>query len=294
MNEKTTFNWQESLANTYEEFTTQIIAFAPEIIGAIALLISGLVVAHALRIITKKIVGGFDSLFKRAAKTDGVTQEKMKRSYAIIISKVVFWVVLIFFIAATANMLGLKMFSDWMNSVIIYLPNFIIGLLIILGGFLLGNGARASVVSAARSAGMEQAEMLARVVQIVILFTALVIGIEQIGINVHFLTNVLIVVLGVLLAGGALAFGLGAKTLIANIIGAQHIRKHCRIGEQMQLGDVEGIVVEITQTSIILETESGRIVIPAKYFQEQVSSFLTGNEKPVKQGVVPSKKGREK
>jgi small-conductance mechanosensitive channel len=115
--------------------------------------------------------------------------------------------------------------------------------------------------------------MLGRVVQVVILFTTLVIGIEQIGINVGFLTNVLLVIIGVLLAGGALAFGLGAKTLIANIIGAQYLRKHCRIGEWMRLGDVEGIIVEVTQTSIVLDTELGRTVIPAQHFQEQISSF---------------------
>jgi hypothetical protein len=277
-----TFNWTESLTHTYEEFATQFIAFAPQLIAAISLLIAGWAIAHGLRIITKKIVGSFDSLFHSVSKTDGARQEKMKSSYATIISKTVFWTVVIFFIAATTNMLGWKMFSNWMSNVIDYLPNLITGLLIILGGFLLGNGARVGVISAAHSAGMDHVEMLARVVQIVILFTTIIIGVEQIGVNLYFLTNILIVVLGVLLAGGALAFGLGSKTLIANIIGAQYIRKHCRIGEQMQIGNVVGNVVEVTQTSIILDTESGRAVIPAKYFQEQVSSFVSNIEESTK------------
>lgn len=275
MDKRAAFNWQESLAHTYEGFATQIIAFAPELIGAIALLCAGWVAAHGLRVTTKKLVRSFDSIFQRAAKTDGAKQERMKRSYAIIISKIVFWTVMIFFIAATANMLGWKMFSNWMSSVITYLPNLITGLLIILGGFLLSNGARAGVMSGAHTAGVEQGAMLSRLVQMVILFTTLVIGIEHIGINVGFLTNILVVTLGVLLAGGALAFGLGAKTLIANIIGAQYLRKHCRVGEYMRMGDVEGGVVEVTQTSIVLDTELGRTVIPAKYFQEHISSFIS-------------------
>src|SRR5210317_2223783 len=102
---KTTFIWQESIIHTYEEFMTQIIAFAPHLIGAIALLVAGWVVAQTLRVTSRKLVGSFDSLFQRAAQADGARQEKMKRSYAVIVSKVVFWTVMIFFISATANML---------------------------------------------------------------------------------------------------------------------------------------------------------------------------------------------
>lgn len=275
---KTTFIWQESIIHTYEEFMTQIIAFAPHLIGAIALLVAGWVVAQTLRVTSRKLVGSFDSLFQRAAQADGARQEKMKRSYAVIVSKVVFWTVMIFFISATANMLGWQIFSNWMNSVVTYLPNFITGLLIILGGFLLGNGAKSIALSTANSAGIEQSEILAGVVKIIVFITTLIIGIKQIGINVDFITNVLVVTLGAFLGGAALAFGMGARTLVANIIGGQHVRKHCRVGEQMQLGGYEGKVVEVTQTSIILDTKLGRTVIPAKHFQEQASSFISSPE----------------
>lgn len=283
------FNWQESLTQTYEEFTAQIISFAPQLIGALILLLVGWLVAVALRIGTRKLVRRFDTLFQRVAKTDGIQHEKIKRSYAVILSKIVFWTVMVFFIAAAANMLGWKMFSSWMTSVITYLPNLITGLLIILAGFLLSKVARTGVINTANSTGIEQGEMLARVVQVVILFTTLVIGIEQIGINVGFLTNVLIVAVGVLLAGAALAFGLGAKTLVANIIGAQYVRKHCRIGERMHIGEYDGNIVEVTQTCIILDTGSGRTVVPAKTFQEQASSFNSPDGDVIKSEPPASK-----
>jgi hypothetical protein len=264
------FNWQASLAITYEELFEQVINLAPVLAGAIALLLGGWLLAIVLRIATRKLIRSIDSMFKVFGSTK---QRNLNRSYAVIISNLVFWVVITFFVAATANLLGWDMLADWMGTIIVYLPNLITGLFIILAGFLLSNFIRATVVTAAQSAGITQSLMLGRIVQIVILFTTLVIGIEQIGINVGFLTNVLLVIIGVLLAGGALAFGLGARTLIANIIGAQYVRKHCRIGEWMQLGDIQGSVVEVTQTCIVLDTEFGRTIIPAQHFQEQVSSF---------------------
>ncbi len=291
--DKTTLSWQESIRHTFEEFTTQIIAHAPQLIGAIALLIVGCIAAKILSVVSKKLVGSIDSLFARVGQTDGARQEKIKRSYAVIVSRVVFWTVMIFFISATANMLGWQMFSSWMNSVVNYLPNLITGLLIILGGFLLGNAARSVVISTAHTAGIEQGEILAGVVKIIVFIATLMIGISQIGINVDFLTNVLVVTVGVFLAGAALAFGLGARTLVANIIGGQYVRKHCRVGEQLRLGEVEGSIVEVTQTSIILDTESGRAVIPAKHFQEQVSRFIYSREDPgVNTASTPQKEAK--
>lgn len=276
------FSWHESLSITYEELTAQIISIAPQLIGALAILIVGWIIALILRVVTRKLVRGFDSLFNTLAKKGGARQEAIKRSYAKVVSRIVFWIVMLFFIAAAANLLGWNMFSTWMDKIITYLPNLVSGLLIILAGFILSGIARAGIVNTTSSAGISQGSMLARIAQIVILFTAMVVGIEQIGINVDFLTNVLIVVVGVLLFGGALAFGLGAKTLVANIIGAQYLRKHCRIGEKMQVGDVEGVVVEVTQTMIVLDANSVRVVVPAKKFQEVTSSFSS----PVKNTQV--------
>jgi len=235
-------------------------------------LLLGWFIAQLLRVSTRRLIRGLDSLWGGGAE-DSAGQLRAKRTHAIIAGNVVFWVTLIFFIATAANLAGWEMLSSWMDNIVIYLPNLLSGLLIILGGFLMSNFVRKGVISAAESAGMAQGSVLARISQIVVIFTTLLIGIDQIGINVDFLTNVLIVIVGVLLGGAALAFGLGARTLIANLIGAQYLRKHCRIGEQMRLGDLEGSIVEVTQTSIVLDTEYGRAVVPAKMFQEQVSSF---------------------
>ncbi|MBF0288557.1 MAG: mechanosensitive ion channel [SAR324 cluster bacterium] len=276
MNEQNTssvFDWQASLTETFTGISKKIMEYAPQLLAAIGLLIMGWVVAHILRAATKKIITRLDSLFNRAAKGQSIQHETIKRSYAVILSKSVFWTVMLFFIAASANMLGWNMFSNWMDTVINYLPNLITGLIIILAGFLLSNGTRSTVASAASSAGIEQSDVLARVVQVVILFTTIIIGIEHIGIHVNFLTTTLVVIIGVLLIGGALAFSLGAKELVANIIGAQYTRKHCRIGETMRIGDMEGEVLEVTQTSIVLDTEDSRTVVPAKLFHEQISQF---------------------
>lgn len=275
------FKWQESLTQTFQELVTQILEIAPLLLGAVMLLIVGWFIANLFRLGTKKLIDGLDTLFKRAVRADTEKHEKLKRSYAAIVSKFVFWVVMLFFIASAGNLLGWDMFTGWVGSVINYLPNIITGLLIILAGVLLGNGVKSALITTANAAGIEHSEILGRSIQLLIILTSVVIGFGQLGINVELISNVLVIIVGVVLAGGALAFGLGAKTLIANVIGAQYVRKHCRLGEEMTLGEVTGIVAEVTRTSIVLDTNTGRAVIPAKAFQENITHFCTvdGNAK---------------
>ena len=118
---------------------------------------------------------------------------------------------------------------------------------------------------------------MARSVQLVIIFSTIIIGVEQIGLNIGFLSNLIVATVAILLAGAALAFSLGARHLVANIIGAQYTRKYCHVGDRIRIGDTEGEIIELSQASIILETKNGRAVIPAKFFHEEVSLIRSGN-----------------
>ena len=207
---------------------------------------------------------------------EGIHREKIQSSYANIISRIVFWVVMLFSIAVGANILGWDMFSGWLDSIVGFLPGLISGLVIILGGFLLSNLAKAGIVSAAHRAGMEQSAVMARAVQGVIIFSSVIIGVEQIGLNIGFLSDIIVAVVAILLAGAALAFSLGAKNMVANIIGAQYSRKYCRVGDKVKIGELEGEIVELAQAFIVLETATGQAIIPAKYFHEQIS-IVKGN-----------------
>ena len=261
------FSWQQAIDETYQDLSKQVVEYAPQLIGALLLLLFGWLVAYILKLVTRKVVQGLDAIFKKISKQDGGRQEQIKQSYSIILSRVVFWIVILFFITASANLLGWEMFTGWMDSIVGFLPSLITGLLIILGGFLLSNIARAAILSTQ----MAQAATLARSAQIVILATAVIVGIELIGLSMHFVTTGVVVFIGILLGGGALAFGLGAKTMVSNIVGIQYGRKHYRAGDRVKFGDQIGEILEIAQTCVVLDTEEGKAIIPGKAFHEEVT-----------------------
>lgn len=264
------FSLNDAVRETLNEIAQQLVNYAPQFIGAAVLLLVGWALASALAISAQKLVQGLDSLFARVDKSDNFTGEQFRRSYAKIARKLVFWTVMLFFFAVATNILGWDLFSGWFRDIFTYLPGIITGMVVILGGFLLSNLAKSAIISTAARAGIQQSLVMAKVVQIAIIFSAIIIGVEQIGLNIGFLSNIIVAVIAISLAGLVLAFSLGARALVANIIAAQYLRRHCEPGDYLTIANTEGEVIEISQASIVLETEAGKSIVPAKLFHEQV------------------------
>jgi hypothetical protein len=273
------FEWGAAIDETFNQLSQQIVQYFPQLLGTVTLLLLGWILAKALALSARKLVEGLDALFVRFVHHESIQREHIQRSYALIISKLVFWVVMVFFMAVGANVLGWDLFAGWLDSIVGYLPGLITGLLIILAGILLSSVARAGIVSATHDAAPEQSAMMSRAVQVVIIFSSVIIGVEQIGLNIGFLSTLIVVVVGVLLAGGALAFSLGAQQLVANVIGAQYTRKHCRVGDLIRLGAVQGEIIEVAQTGIVVATAEGKAIIPARLFHEEICHVLSIHNK---------------
>lgn len=272
------FSWQAAINETFSEFSQQVLNYFPQLLATVGVLLLGWVIAHTLSLSTRKLIQSLDSLFSKFTKIDNITREKIQSSYSIIISKTVFWIVMIFFFAVSANLLGWDLFTGWLSSIVSYIPGLVSGLVIILGGFLLSNFARNTIFSAAEKAGITQSSGMARSVQIIIILSSIIIGVEQIGLNIDFLSNIIVASVAILLAGAALAFSLGARNMVANIIGAQYTRRYCQVGDIIRIGDLEGEIIELSQAFIVLDTPKGQATIPAKFFHEQISVVQTSKK----------------
>ena len=267
--------WDTAISGIYEQMSNYLVAYLPHLLGALLLIVAGWLAGIILARVTLTLLSLINRLIIRLLP-ESFTKKRLeiKASHSKVASRVVFWMVMLFFAAAAISVLGLDFFADWIREFLGYIPRLLAGLLIILGGYLLGNALNAMTTATAESAGFQRPHLAGSTVQLAVLFTALAIGIEQLGINIQFITQLILIIVGVLVAGLALAFGLGAKNLIANIIGAQQVHKHCRIRDHLNIAGVEGILVEITGTMLVIETDSGRTMIPAKLYLDQVSNVI--------------------
>ena len=258
----------------FQNMATQVLQYLPSIAAALLVLVFGWLLARFLRMLVVRAIGRLDQLWQRMMSKKGLERLQPRQPPTRIVSELVFWLLMLVVITVATEILGLGIFGAWVKNIFTYLPLAAAGLFIVLVGFVVSSLARDLVSSAAASAGLARGDLLARTAQMVILFIAIILGIDQIGIDIMFLSVMAGIILASMLGGIALAFGLGARNHVSNIIAANQLRQIYQVGDKVRIGDVENLLTGIASSRIIIETKEGSVGVPAKLFDEQVSVIL--------------------
>lgn len=244
------------------------------LITAVVLLGVGLVLAFLLRVLAVRVLTAFERAVPgRALRTSfaGVARE---RRIAEIVGSVVSWAVLLFFVATAVNALGLGLLSTIVASLSVFVPRVFAAVLIVVAGLVIGTLARGALTATTAGTGTLFGPGLGQVVRIAIVTAAVLVAVAEVGVDIALLTAIFSVALAALLGGFALAFGLGARTAISNIVGSHYLRQTFEIGQTVRIGGIEGTIAELTATAVILDVPDGRMIVPAKQFSEMPSTLL--------------------
>ena len=266
--------WLAALDNTYREMVEAAAAFVPDLIGAALLFLLGWLLAIALRALILRLGSGIDRMFYALRDRFGQTQIELRWPISRILAHTVYWLVIVFFLAAVSKLLALPGLVDIFAQVLLYLPLVLVWALVLLAVYMASGLAANAVTRAARSAGLSNAILLGRLARVFILAFAVIIVASQLGIDVTLLVNVVTIGTAVLLGGAAVAFGIGAGGIAGNVIAAHYVRRSYRVGQRVAVGSFEGEILEITRSAIILDTEQGRTMVPARLFNENVSVLV--------------------
>lgn len=260
---------QASLA-TFE----RLLAHLPQIIGALALLLAGWLLARLFRLATRRGVAWLDSVIARST-----TQSRWRigRS-APLLAELVYWVVLLLFVTAATQTLGLQTFTDWLTQLLDYLPTLAAGVLIVAAGYVLSGFVAELVRATASSLAEPQRHALARMAQGATLVMALLVGADQIGLKVTWIAIFAAVLAASLMGGVTIAVSLGARSYVANLIGAHYLRQAFQLGQHVCVSGHEGHIVDITATSLVLETDSGRVMLPGRVYHDEAIVLVTRND----------------
>ena len=106
----------------------------------------------------------------------------------------------------------------------------------------------------------------------------MLVGADQIGIKVTFLVVIAAAAGGTIAASVALALSLGARNYVANLIGGHHLRQTFSVGQNIKMAGFEGRILEFTPVSVVLETEEGRVTLPAKLYGEEPIVLRIGKQ----------------
>ena len=267
---------QQEWFSGFREASQNVAAFLPALVGAAVLVLAGWLLGRLLGWMARRVVSALLArLAKRPSLRAAIESSGATTQVPGVIGGFVFWVVLVFFVAAAMETLGLPVVTASLSRVAYYLPNVLAALVVVFAGLIAGKMLGSAVSRAASGAGMAFGPMIGGTVRGTVILVAVVVAIEQVGIKADILIFLVAVVVGATVASAGLAFGLGARTAVSNIIASHYVSQAYRVGQTIRMAGVEGKIIQTTPTAVFVAGPQGRVMIPAKQFSEEASVLLT-------------------
>jgi len=207
---------ERSLLEPFETMWDKIWAFLPNFFVAFALFLVGIAIALAVRYLVVKLLNsiGWERFAARSSYLRLLGIGDIRYPLFDLVGAIVFWVVILAFAGTAAHTLDLTTIEVLLEQLVEFLPNLLLALVILgLGiwfGILAGRFARAF----ARSAEIQEANLIGKGIQYLVIIIAAGTALEQLRVATRFLFGAFLIVLGSL----ALAFGLGGKDKAKEII----------------------------------------------------------------------------
>ena len=170
-----------------QETIAGILAFLPRLVGAIVVLLIGWVVgvatAKVVRTLADKVELDRAVLETPLGRMLGGTERAVSNAFGTVAK----WFVYAVAILAAANVLAIPQLSAWVAEAVSYLPAFIAGLLVIVLGFVVADFIGDAITRTRAATQTNYTSWFAAGTRMFLYFTAIVIGLDTMGIDVGIL-----------------------------------------------------------------------------------------------------------
>jgi hypothetical protein len=199
---------------------TSFMDFLPALIGAVLVLAIGWFVAGLLAKVIERVLRAVK--LEHAAARSGISEYLQSSTHheapvSYIFAQIAKWFVFLIFIQAAANLLHMPQITAIINSIILFIPNLIVSLGILIVGSFLARFVSEIVLASVSKMGVSRPNVFVMITRYGIMGFAIIAAVNQIGIANN-LINILVsgLVFSLALATG-LAFGLGGQGVASEV-----------------------------------------------------------------------------
>lgn len=213
-------SWTEILITSLQNVWVSVFNFLPSFIGALIIIIVGLIVASGLKSLVERIINAIklDSLLKKLGLSPFFERAGFEINSGKFFGLLVYWFLVIVFFLAVADILGLYGISLFLRDVIAYIPNIVIAVLIMVAAVLLANFLKSLIRGSVASAKLHHPKFLGTFAWWIVIVFGFLAALIQIGIAVTILNTIITGLIAMLAIAGGIAFGLGGKDYAAHLI----------------------------------------------------------------------------
>lgn len=205
-----------------------------------------------------------DKLGEKINEIELVEGKPLNVNITKVILSFVKWSMLLLLIIIVSEMLSLTIISEELGNLIHYLPQLISALVIFMIGLFIANLAKNAIKTLFKSLEISGSKIISQLVFMILLAIITITALNQAGIDTEIITSNLTLIFGAFLASFALALGLGARGVVADLLRTFYTRRTYELGQRIKFKKVEGEIIAIDDISMTLKTSKGKLVIPVK------------------------------
>ena len=258
----------DELYNTAISLKNQLLELLPQVIISLVVLGIGYIFARLIKFFILRLVRYVSRLINQRFEQINIDKS------APFIGLAFFWLVMLATFILISNILKLTVLTKGLEIIFVYSPNVIAAILIVFVAIIFGKFIARTISTLGNQVGIKYGNSLGKIVQYLIILSAIIIAIDQLGIEVTFLISMMNITVASVFFAAAFAFGLGARTSVSNILASFYIRKMYKEGDYIRIGDVEGRIAKIESNVVRIDSEAGQFFIPAKTFNESQSILI--------------------
>lgn len=198
-----------------------VAAFVPRLVAAVIVFLVGWLVAVLLGKLAYHIVRVLhvDNALTKVGFRQAWERSGYHLNTAALFYELVKWFFIIVFLMAATNILGLQQVTEFLRTVVYYLPNVIVAAVILLIGILVAKLLENLVGASVRAAGLASANFLGVVTKWSVFLFALLISLAQLRVADEVIRIIIIGAVGAGALAVGLSFGLGGVKHADELIG---------------------------------------------------------------------------
>ena len=213
-------DWGQAIMTSVAAALALLLGAIPKVIGFAVILIIGWIIASALATAVAAILRTvkFNELAQRAGISGFVQRMGVHTDAAGFLATLVKWFVRLIVLVTAFDALGLPAVSQVLQQILLWLPNLVVALVVLVIAGLAANALAGLVRGATAESGLGNPDLLATIAKVAVWAFAIVIAVNQIGIATTIVNTLFMATVGAVAVAFALAFGLGGRETAGEIV----------------------------------------------------------------------------
>lgn len=213
-------DWYSVTIDALQDLWQGFVIFIPALVGAILVFVIGWFIAIGLAKLVTEVLKKlrFNKIFEKGVWKEALAKAEFKVDAAGFIGAIIKWVLVIVFLMAAVEILGLSEFAGFLKSVLAYLPNVIVASFIFVVAVIIADILEKVVRAAVESTRIGYGHIVGVIIRWSIWIFAILAILIQLKVAPTMIQTLFTGLIAVIVIAGGIAFGLGGKEIAGDIL----------------------------------------------------------------------------